>query len=72
MGECEFMGTCPFFNNKTSPMPANAEELKNNYCKTNNLHCALYMIASSLGAEKFPLDVLPIEKDKAYAIIAQG
>ncbi|HPC72374.1 MAG TPA: hypothetical protein PLB48_11250 [Treponema sp.] len=70
MNECEFSNQCPFFNNKSENMGADAESVKNSYCRGNNLHCALYMIASSLGTDKMPTNVLPAEKEKAFAIIA--
>lgn len=70
MNECEFASQCPFYNNQSENMGPNAEELKNSYCHGNNLHCALYMIASSLGPDKIPKDILPGEKEKAFAIIA--
>ena len=72
MGECEFTGDCPFFNDQWDNMPENAEEMKTQYCKTNNLNCALYMIITSLGTGALPSDMAPPEKIRAYEAIAEN
>lgn len=65
MGECEFMDGCAFFNGDRS------EELKEKYCRNNNLNCARYMIANAVGNEAVPDDLAPDQKDQAYMIIAE-
>lgn len=68
MGECELTGVCPFYNGSDT----GSEQLKSDYCANNNLHCAIYMIAQVKGSDSLPGDILPNEKDKAYAEIAKG
>ena len=64
MGECEFIGGCPFFNGD------NDEVLKEKYCRNNNLNCARYMVANALGKEFMPKDLEPNQKEIAYMTIA--
>lgn len=71
MGECEFIDKCPFFNGKLGGNLEDIEELKNKYCKTNNLNCARYMVANSIGKENMPADLFPQEKERAYLVIAE-
>lgn len=71
MGECEFVDMCPFFSGKLADRAAEIEELREKYCKNNNLNCARYMIASSVGKEHIPPDLYPDEKAVAYTIIAE-
>jgi len=71
MAECEFIEKCPFFQGKLADKPVEVEELKEKYCKSNNLNCARYMIANALGKEHMPPDLYPHEKDVAYRVIAE-
>lgn len=66
MGECESIGSCPFFNG------VNDEDMKDKYCKKNNLNCARYMVSGALGKEFVPADLNPDEKQRAYMIIAEN
>ncbi|MBN1646465.1 MAG: hypothetical protein JW874_00410 [Spirochaetales bacterium] len=72
MSDCEIAKSCPFFNDKMANMPADSAKLKENYCKSNSLHCARFMVYQALGENKIPPDLLPNEKEKAYPIIAEG
>lgn len=72
MTECEFIDTCPFFNGKIAEKPAEIEKLKEEYCRTNNLHCARYMIATALGKEHVPADLYPYEKEVAYKLLSEN
>jgi len=71
MNECEFIEKCPFFQGKLAEKPVETEELKEKYCKNNNLNCARYMIVQAAGPEKMPEDLYPDEKIIAYQIIAE-
>mgnify|MGYP000219920814 CR=1 FL=1 len=71
MAECEFIDKCPFFAGKLAEKPVEIEELKDKYCRQNNLNCARYMIAQSVGKEHMPPDLYPHEKTVAYEIIAE-
>jgi len=72
MEECEFISKCPFFNDGMNLAEEKAEETKTLYCRTNNLHCARYMVANAVSKEVVPADLLPFEKDRAYLIIAEN
>jgi len=72
MGECDLIETCPFFNDKIKTVNIDTEQLKEKYCKNNNLNCARYMIVQALGREKVPDDLLPDQKTTAYQIIAES
>jgi len=61
----------PFFQWQTGYKPADIEKLKADYCKTNNLHCARYIIAQSLGKEHMPPDLYPHEKERAFELLAK-
>lgn len=71
MGECEFIGGCPFFNDKLNSAPDKVEELKLQYCRNNNLNCARYMVATAIGKEMMPEELYPHEKQRAYLVIAE-
>ncbi|MBN2736209.1 MAG: hypothetical protein JXR70_04450 [Spirochaetales bacterium] len=72
MAECEFINKCPFFHDKLENKPDSIQELKKKYCLDNNLNCARYMVAISLGPEKMPSNLYPHEKDRAYVVIAEN
>jgi len=70
MSECEFINSCPFFNMISGDEDSIIEDMKTKYCKTNNLNCARYMIATAQGPEAVPEDLYPNQKDVAYGIIS--
>lgn len=70
MGECEFINKCPFFNTISGDETSIIDDLKEKYCRTNNLNCARYMISMAVGAEAVPEDLYPNQKDRAYEIIS--
>jgi hypothetical protein len=72
MANCEFNERCAFFNGKLPVMPPHVDELKQNYCLSNNLRCALYLVTNALGSGKTPPDLYPDQRDRAYEIIAKG
>lgn len=71
MAECEFIEKCPFFNGQLAEKPVEIEKLKEDYCRTNNLHCARFVIAMALGKEKLPPELYPHEKEIAYKLLAE-
>ena len=71
MAECEFIDACPFFKGELSGKEVDIEKFKNDYCRTNSLHCARYIVAITLGKEKMPPDLYPHEKQRAYKVIAE-
>ncbi|MDA3958210.1 hypothetical protein [Oceanispirochaeta sp.] len=72
MGECEFIEKCLFFNNKLNNKSEKIEEMKVQYCQSNNLNCARYMVANALGKEMMPEKLFPHEKLRAYLVIAEN
>jgi hypothetical protein len=72
MVECEFINSCPFFKGELAGKDVDIEKIKNDYCRTNNLHCARYIVAITLGKEHMPENLYPHEKDKAYKMIAEN
>ncbi len=66
MDKCEFLETCYFYKNNDD------SELKESYCNSNSLHCARFMVFQALGADKAPEDLMPDEKMKAYALLAEN
>lgn len=72
MGECEFISKCPFFNGELSGNADSVDEMKEKYCKNNNLNCSRYMVANSIGKELMPPNLYPHEKTRAYLVIAEN
>ncbi len=72
MGECEYINDCPFFNDKLTDKEVEADKLKEDYCRINNLHCARYMVALALGADAVPSGLYPHEKEIAFSLIAES
>ncbi len=72
MAKCEFIEACPFFHDKLGNKPDEVEDMKEKYCKSNNLNCARYMVVNSLGKEKMLPDLYPDEKTRAYMLIAEN
>ncbi|OQY39516.1 MAG: hypothetical protein B6229_03585 [Spirochaetaceae bacterium 4572_7] len=66
MEQCEYYEKCSFITS------GNKVELREQYCDSNPLHCARYMILEALGSGKVPDDLFPDEKIKAYAILAES
>ncbi len=72
METCEFLNTCSVFSGLLANKPQEAAAVKEKFCQSSYLHCALYMVGSALGASKMPGDMEPTDKGRAYEIIAQG
>jgi hypothetical protein len=70
MQECELINTCPFYNGQLQGDLRQIEEMKDKYCRKNNLNCARYMIFIALGREKMPEGLFPHQKNKAYELIS--
>lgn len=70
MPECECLSKCPFFNDKMEGTPAMAKMIKEKYCLGDNNDCARYMVFRTLGREKVPSDLYPVQNDRAKQIIS--
>ena len=69
MADCPSLPKCPFFNDSMATKPATAEMMKNSYCRTDNTHCARWMVAQALGKEAVPMNLFPAQADRAEQII---
>ena len=72
MSSCELMDSCPFYNDKMDHAADISADLKEKYCRGNNLNCSIYMVTNSLGAECIPSDLLPSEKERVYILLAEN
>lgn len=72
MANCDIFDSCPFAQGKMTDRADEKDKLTQEYCESNSLHCARYMIYSSLGEDKVPGDLYPDQKDKAYLVIAEN
>jgi hypothetical protein len=71
MGDCRFLGTCVFFNNRMVQMPPAARILKQKYCRDDNVHCARYLVSVTAGRGSLPGDLLPNQVETARRIIEE-
>lgn len=71
MQECELIEKCPFYNDHLQGNIEQIEEMKEKYCRKNNLNCARYMVFMALGKESMPDELFPHQKDRAYEVISQ-
>ena len=67
--DCEKLPTCIFFNDQMDGMPAVAELLKNQYCRSGFSACARYRVATRLGASAVPKDLFPSDTARADALL---
>ncbi len=66
MDQCEFLGVCSYVKNNEG------SELKKDYCDSAPLRCARFMTYQGLGEDSTPDDLMPDEKMKAYALLAEN
>ena len=69
MADCECLPACPFFNDKMSGMPAMAEMMKKQYCRSQFENCARFTVRQTLGKENVPGDLFPNQMDRARQLI---
>jgi hypothetical protein len=69
MNECGSLPTCVFFNEKMINMPANAEIMKDNYCRSKYEDCARYIVMKAIGKEKVPPDLFPSDRARAEQLV---
>ena len=72
MADCEFLATCPFFNDMMPDRPATAEVFKKQYCKGNSDTCARHIVLKAVGQEKVPSDLYPNQSERIEEIISDG
>ena len=65
MTQCEFLGSCNFFNEQSTDMPYTREHIKKMYCNgVNFTECAIHMIARIYGEDKVPKNLYPNDVNK--------
>ncbi|MBN1428786.1 MAG: hypothetical protein JXB07_10405 [Anaerolineae bacterium] len=65
--ECEYLQTCPFFNDKMASVPTAAAIMKIKYCKGNQDACARCMIKKA--GLQVPDDLFPHQVDRARQLL---
>lgn len=72
VADCEFLSSCPFFNDQMRDMPATAEIYKGRYCRGDKTLCARYMVKTGVGGEHVAQDLFPNQKERAEIIIRKN
>ena len=62
MQDCELISTCPFYKGQLKGNEEDISELKEKYCKKNNLHCARYMVLWHWVERTCRMNFFPIKK----------
>ncbi len=70
MAHCEFLKTCPFFNDRMQNMPAVSRLIKASLCQTDNSQCARHLIVRRKGRAAVPRSLFPDDHVRARAILA--
>jgi hypothetical protein len=65
--ECEYIPTCPFFNDKMAKAPNIVKGMKEKYCRADKTVCARYMVKTS--GKPVPLDLFPHEVSRAKELL---
>lgn len=72
MADCECLPKCPFFHDQMEDMPAVSSMIKRQYCqdaRTAYSRCARHKIFEKYGRESVPVDLFPVDLDRAHAIL---
>lgn len=70
MPDCERMNSCPYYETDLmKAFPSMLEKRQREYCKGDNSKCARYIVFNELGEKYVPKDLLPIDVDRARAIL---
>jgi hypothetical protein len=72
MTECQWLSTCPFFNDKMKGMPSTAELAKGRYCRDAFGECARYMVRTARGKDYVPADMFPDQRERANELIVSA
>ena len=71
MADCELLKGCLFFNDKMPDTVGLGAIYKAKYCLGDSALCARYVVATSLGREKVPLNLYPNMAERAHQLIAE-
>jgi hypothetical protein len=70
VGNCRFIKLCPILNAGASSIPATEREsYRRDYCKADHLACARYLVATAIGRDNVPIDLIPPESARAYKLM---
>lgn len=70
MTQCNLIRYCPLFRAGASGVTSSElEDYKRKYCRADRFSCARYLVATSVGHEKVPVDLSPHESDRALKIL---
>ncbi len=56
---CEYLRTCPFYNDKMDIDSGIGRMYKIRYCEGNKTRCARYSVVTKLGRNYVPVDLYP-------------
>jgi len=68
--ECERLPNCPFFTDKLPAMPNIAHMLKQQYCLSDKVKCARYIVVTA-GLEA-PLNLFPNDVERAHEMLRKA
>jgi len=64
------MNSCPYYDTDLmKAFPSMLEKRQREYCKGDNSKCARYIVFKELGEKHVPRDLLPIDVERARAIL---
>ena len=61
MNRCDFIKVCPFLSEKIVNMPKSSCNLVETYCHKDFVMCEIHKVAVTLGMDKVPEHVTPID-----------
>ena len=70
--ECDWLESCPFYNDKMKVQDVVGAILKTKYCKENHDQCARYKVAREAGKQFVPDTLFPNMLDVAETIIKEA
>jgi hypothetical protein len=69
MAKCDCLEKCPFFKAYLDDATAIRKLYVDRCCQGDFTRCARYMVASRFGREKVPIELFPLEVERAKKII---
>ncbi len=69
--ECEYLSSCPFYNDKMDIESGLGQMYKRRYCTGDKTGCARYIVLKELGRASVPANLYPNMHDQAEKLIAQ-
>ena len=72
MTVCDWLPTCPFFDDRMQGMDDTAELVKDGLCRGDYEACARYQVARTIGRKCVPPDLYPTQLSRVKEIICAG